>query len=184
MCLHCLTVNTHASAFTKIARSVEIQLILSATGIGQIFVLLLHPSILAHVVSELCKAVVKFLTTLLVLGLSKSIMSLTVPAFGFFPTLMSFIEQRDRCLIWASARFSTEIRKVLNADFTFRYTFSYFFVRFVSLGSTTFSHVGFYQTIRLNECSLGLFGCKAVLLRCLTFDWDSVHRTFPVINHR
>lgn len=88
MCLHCLTVGTHGSAFAKIASGVEIQLKLKATGIGQIFVLLLRPSILEHVVNELCKAVVKFLTTLLVLGLSKSIMSLTVPAFGFFPAVM------------------------------------------------------------------------------------------------
>lgn len=85
MCLHCLTVSTHASASAKIASGIEIQLKLNANGIGQIFVLLLHSSILAHVLNELCKAVMKFLTTLLVLGLNTSIMTLTVPAFGFFP---------------------------------------------------------------------------------------------------
>lgn len=68
MCLHCLTVSTHVSAFAKIARGIEIQLKLNATGIGQIFVPLLHSSILAHVLNELCEAVMKFWTTLLVFG--------------------------------------------------------------------------------------------------------------------
>lgn len=85
MCLHCLTVSTHASAFAKIASGIEI---LNATETGQIFAPLLRSSILAHVLNELCEAVMKFLTTLLVLGLNKSIMTMTVPAFGFFPTVM------------------------------------------------------------------------------------------------
>lgn len=76
------------SALAKIASGREAQLKLNATGTGQIFVPLLRSSILAHAFYELCETVVEFWTTLLVLGLNKSIVIPPVPTFGFSPTLV------------------------------------------------------------------------------------------------
>lgn len=78
-------------------------------GLVKYLFLLLHSSLLAHVSNELCEAVMNFLTTLLVLGLNKSIVILTVPAFGIFPN--SNVVYRTE-----GSLFDLGFRQVFNGD--------------------------------------------------------------------